>query len=233
MSYAEITYRSRNPIRRRLHDKRFKDARDLLAPKENDKILDYGCGDGHLLELCKTKVKADNLIGYDPVPVMAKDAHNNLKGTSISVYSDLHEIRTKFDKVACLDTIEHLYEDDIHKLMNNLYQLSKKDALILISVPIEIGIPVIFKNLFRLLRKRADDTLNFRDYINTILKKPVPRIQNQIFDGNRYIYSHVGFDHRDFEKVLKKYFNVEQRICMPFPVFGTSLNNSIYYICKK
>src|SRR3954470_24598673 len=72
MSYAELTYRSNNPLKRMVQSNRFHDMLWLIDPAEPVSVLDYGCGDGFFLRLLRDKgVSPDRLIGFEPFSEMA------------------------------------------------------------------------------------------------------------------------------------------------------------------
>ena len=119
LTYQEITYNSKLPIKRWLHQRRFNEAVKLLNLKTSDLLLDYGCGDGHLLKLCLKSIPSQNLYGFEPANNMYEEAVQNV-GKRIKIVQDCKELNKKFTKISCLETCEHLVDDDQKKLLINI-----------------------------------------------------------------------------------------------------------------
>src|SRR4030095_7862212 len=67
MEYADYTRNTTEPLKRIAHGRRYQQVVDLIArPVETDTVLDYGCGDGHLLSYFIGQLSRTNLVGYDP-----------------------------------------------------------------------------------------------------------------------------------------------------------------------
>lgn len=130
-SFYNFTY-SKNP-----HFKKIEfDGRILKTIKmvgKNKKVLDVGCGYGHLTKLIKemgNKVKcietSDNAIKH-------------IKKIGIEVFDmDLStkwgdNIKEKFDVVVCTEVIEHVFDTD--NLLENIYKVLKTGGHIIISTP--------------------------------------------------------------------------------------------------
>lgn len=234
--YKEGTYRSGSFIKRWLHQRRFKEASKILNLKKSDLLLDYGCGDGYLLTLCSKSIPSQNLYGFEPVNEMYKEAIQNV-GKKIKIVQDLKELNNKFTKISCLEVCEHLVDDDLKELFSNIGNLLKPNGRVIISVPIEIGIPAMLKNLFRFFKnKKWYGNLTFKNYIKTILGLTIPRNVSQRLSNVNYINFislHTGFDYRKFELLLNDYFRIQRKYYSPINFFKSVLNNIIYYDCVK
>jgi len=233
-TYQNSTYQSPSFIKRYLHQKRFRDIVDILKLKKFDTFLDYGCGDGYLLKLVSTIINPRNVFGFEPAKSMYKQALENLKEEGIVVASDSNTLPYKeFTRIACLETCEHLCSDELIKLFESIDRLLVKQGKAIFSVPVEIGIPALLKNTFRFMKDRNYDNLNLKNFIKVFLGMPVKRNVNQKLSNVKYIYSHIGFDHRNFESKLSKYFSIESKQYSPVNFLGTFLNNTIFYVCLK
>lgn len=233
-TYGAYTYEDPNLIKRWLHQNRFKKARQLLDLKREDVFLDYGCGDGHLLFLLKNILPAENLFGFEPVKEMLNQAKKNLKQSQIKLFNASKELlNRKFDKISCLDTCEHLKQEDLEILFKNIKFILNREGFFLISVPIETGPAAFFKNIYRFINGKKYDDLNKENFLKAILGLKIQRRAREIENGLDYYFSHVGFNHCQFEKELKKHFYVIRRIAAPLPFFGSFFNNTLYFLCRK
>jgi len=180
-SYAVSTYESPSAIKRWLHKQRFCDAIKILNPQKSDVILDYGCGDGYLLRVVhESGIAQEQLFGYEPAQEMFNQAKVQLN-SGIALFSSLNQIKDqKFTKVICMDTCEHLHEPELNILLNSIRNLLDDNGKVIFSVPIEIGIPAIFKNTFRFIKDRHYDNLTVNNYVKTALTLKVSRKDAQV-----------------------------------------------------
>lgn len=89
---------------------------------KNLKILDYGCAVGFLLDALKEK-KFSNLSGYD------------ISEFCINIFKQNHKLidiekKEDFDFIFFLDVLEHMENNEIEKVLNNL-----KSKFILVRIP--------------------------------------------------------------------------------------------------
>lgn len=109
--------------------------------ESNKKILDIGCGRG---EISKRLLEQGNFV-------VSVDYSNVAIGICCSVLSNIqnstvmkHDISygfdflksDYFDYVILADIVEHLYDEQISILSNNLARITKDDSIIIIDTPI-------------------------------------------------------------------------------------------------
>ncbi len=98
---------------------------------------------------------------------------------------------------------------------------------LIISVPIETGIAGLIKNLIRWMIRQQHAT-KFSDVIKAFLGMRVERIVER-----GYIYSHIGFRFKDFEKILEKEnFKVSKQLTSPFGFLGAFANSQMFYVVE-
>lgn len=105
----------------------------ILNSKENQRILDVGCGDGLFSELIN---KGNTKVGVDFIP----ESESIKKNLNEYYQNDLNEglpaeIKTKekFDYILMLDILEHLY--NYENLIDESKPLLKPDGKMIISLP--------------------------------------------------------------------------------------------------
>lgn len=231
--YQNYTYQSPFALKRWLHQKRFTDAVKFLKLKENETVLDYGCGDGHFLEVAVESHPKELIFGYEPAQDLFDQAKEKLDPRGIAVHKNLDALQSKkFDKIICMETCEHLPKKELQELLSNIKSLLKENGQLVISVPIESGLPALAKNSFRFIKDRHYDNLTIGNYFRTFLGRPVQRRADQALSGLNYIFSHIGFNFKEFEKELVKQFKIKKRYGSPTPGLHWSLNNTLYYVCE-
>lgn len=102
-----------------------------MIPDNMQTILDVGCGNGFLTNVL-AKSNYERLVGFDCSNEALK--HLNTE-TILGNISSLPFEDKSFDLVTCLETIEHLTEDDYLKGITEIQRVAKK--YIIISVPNE------------------------------------------------------------------------------------------------
>lgn len=106
---------------------------DILNVKDNQRILDVGCGDGLFAEHISDK---NYKVGVDFIPESENTKKNFVKFFQYDLNKGLpDELKSeeKFDYILFLDILEHLLDYD--KLLIDAKKFLKKDGKIIISLP--------------------------------------------------------------------------------------------------
>lgn len=107
-----------------------------LDVKENEYVLDCGCGDGLYLTIL-TELSKGILCGFDLDSKGIEKAYVHLKEKKVDFkigdicsmpYSD-----NFFDKIIISEVLEHINDDK--KAVKELYRVLKKNGVLLITVP--------------------------------------------------------------------------------------------------
>jgi 2-polyprenyl-3-methyl-5-hydroxy-6-metoxy-1,4-benzoquinol methylase len=230
MKPAEWTTGNRSVLKRFTHAARFKKAVELVAPRNGDRILDYGCSDGYFLELLNGAGAKIRAYGYDPlwsdykVNKIPTDATRGIRFTDdLSVYDN-----ESFDKIACLEVLEHLEAPSLDEALADFGRLLAESGIAIISVPVEVGPASLLKNCARIILNQAHENTTPATVARSFLGLPVARRG----DGS-YILSHVGFDFRGLEcKFAAMGFDIVNRTFSPFSYLGRFLNSQVFYVLR-
>lgn len=112
----------------------------LIEPGE--KILDIGCGNGHILQ--KVKDKFQELYGIDISPSRLQEAKKKIEEhypSDISKFKFIEENADEhlpfpnnyFDTIICVAVIEHVY--DIFSLVKEMYRVLRPGGYVVAEVP--------------------------------------------------------------------------------------------------
>ncbi len=241
MSYAEITTRDRNPVKRWLQRRRFADAVNALGD-EGDirqrtgfRILDFGAGNGELVrQLTETGPIAASV--YEPTAWMMAEARENLSGCdSVAFVDNVGSIQSsEFDYIFCLEVFEHLPPEETSHAIMEINRLLKPNGTAIVGVPHELFLPALVKGIFRMVRRHgAFDTVP-RNIIRAIMGHQQPaRPISEIAPKIKYHPHHLGFDYRRLEQQLRAHFEIERKWFSPFPVLGILFNSEVYFRVRR
>lgn len=230
MSYSELTVESPSLLKRFSHSKRFEVALELLALECNDEILDYGTGDGFMLKKLLTG-NPQTIVGYEPLESQyqqLKQFVDRHQLGNVTIIDDLNRIEThRFDKICCLEVLEHLTEHNQLIALRNIKSLLKRGGLLVVSVPIEVGMSALLKNVVRLLLGQEHQNATILNIAKSCFGLKIGR------GREAYICSHVGFDYHDLEKVLvSEGYRIKRRRFSPLKGLGGFVNSQIFYVLE-
>jgi predicted TPR repeat methyltransferase len=148
-----------------------------LKLNTEDSILDYGCATGLLLEPLKD-LNFLNTLGFDISEWAIQEAKNKL----LNVTNDINEIiKRSFDLTIVLDVFEHMFDNQIHDLLDNL-----KTKSLLCRIPVSLD----NENDFFLEVSKKD-----RSHVNCKSKKEwIKKIEEYNFTYSRDINNRSIYD---------------------------------------
>jgi len=103
-------YGTRHPLYRRLVDGYFRSLSQLLPESLPARILEVGCGEGHVAGWLSQRASADSLVALDLAPGMLAQAQAQHVSVEFACASalDLPFADRQFDLVLFLEVLEHL-----------------------------------------------------------------------------------------------------------------------------
>tara|TARA_Y100000590_G_scaffold466256_1_gene641011 strand:- start:108 stop:815 length:708 start_codon:yes stop_codon:yes gene_type:complete len=235
MVYKNKTIESNFFLKKFSHLRRFDIAIDLLGFNENDFFLDYGTQDGYLISKIINNLNQPKILfGYEPVSLEFKKLGQKLNTNdknNVFFSSELNLIikkYPKFNKISCLEVLEHMTSFNQDKILKDLSALLENNGKIIISVPIEIGIAGFLKNIIRYFigQKHEDSTL--ANIFKSLFGMKILRQENN------FINSHIGFNYKDLEKLIyKNNFIIYKKVYSPFTFIGPFINSQVFYVLIK
>ena len=136
--HMDDLYSCKNPLVRFVHVGRL-DAIVGQIPKKNGlRILDAGCGEGHLLERLHNKYPDQQYYGADITDVALEQARGRcpfaeLSRTNLMQTGFPDEF---FDVVTCTEVIEHIYE--YAEVIKELKRIIKREGRLIMTFPNEV-----------------------------------------------------------------------------------------------
>ena len=247
--YAQKQLLSRSPLVRWSHGSRFNLARALVAPFAGRRLLDYGCGDGTFLALVQdlfTDALGADVDGNQIADCAARFASVPSLAflTTDRLAAPLHKGR--YDIVVCMEVLEHCPDDVQLQVLEEIREVTAAAGTVVISVPIEIGLPLVAKQSARALIALSGlrEYATRERYSAAELARMAAAGPDTVFrreeyagasrDGRATRYTgHKGFNWRALEKTIAARFAIERRLFSPMPMLGSLLNSQVWFVCRK
>jgi 2-polyprenyl-3-methyl-5-hydroxy-6-metoxy-1,4-benzoquinol methylase len=230
------------------HRQRFRTARTLVAPFAGRPLLDYGCGDGTFLAIVHDLFP--EALGVDAAKDQVADCARRfaqVAGLSFAPPDRLSSAagRGHFGVVVCMEVLEHCPDDSQNRVLDDIAGAAAPQALVLFSVPIEIGPALVAKQsaralvalrglseyasreryrpgeMARMVFARADTAIPREEYV-------VERDEAVM----RYT-GHKGFNWRTLQRSIEKRFALDRRLFSPMPYMGPWLNSQVWFVCRN
>jgi ubiquinone/menaquinone biosynthesis C-methylase UbiE len=237
VNYADITFHDLNPIKRYLQRHRLKDAVRLCRAKTDaNVIVDFGAGNGELCMQLSGEFPAATIYCYEPHQEFLDQARDNLKHIDNIIFcSDPAQLASSSaDILFCLEVFEHLPEKELDLALKQFKRMLAVDGIAVIGVPVETGLPALYKGIFRMLRRFGEFDAQFKQIISAVFGRPVSeRPKVKLLQGGNYHPHHLGFDHRQFRDVMSCNFNVLKISASPFPILGLLVNPEANFLVKR
>ena len=231
IDYADYTRRTTEPLKRIVHVRRYEQVLGLVAaPLANDRVLDYGCGDGHLFSYLIKDFPRERLVGYDPNPKLLAEASSAVsEGAALT--ADVEDLKRRypfgFTLIYCVEVCEHLTDQALAELFENLRALAAPHARIVFGVPIETGLSGFAKALYR--ARKGQSGVSTSVAIQSLFGIKIERDMTDV----QWFGHHTGFQHNRLRIQLEAAgFIVRRSICLPLPVLRSIFNNEIYFLCS-
>lgn len=221
VAYGRQTLDTANPIARYAHRQRHRLSLDRAAAEvpEGGTVLDYGCGEGAFLNALAGARPDLTLLGYDPGSGHVPDRYAPVE--------DMGDVApATVDLLCCFETLEHLYDPEITSFAADAARVLRPRGLLLVSVPIIGGPPLLLKELNRsIMFRRRSDYRPTELLAASFRGRPAARP-----DDIRV--THKGFDHRT---VLAKLdgFLVADSTCSPFSGLPWWLNSQAFSLLRR
>ncbi|HEY9637583.1 MAG TPA: class I SAM-dependent methyltransferase [Coleofasciculaceae cyanobacterium] len=238
MSYSQRILQQGTRLTRLAHRSRFGTILDAIGNVQYTQALDYGCGDGWLLKMAYEHNLVKAGFGVDIEPLMISACQEMFADIPGFEFCQPHQLSQKIspnscDLVICTETLEHVGEPE--SVLEQMLLYSKLGAHLVISVPIEIGPSLLFKQVGRYFANRKGGYGYERYNLNELFSASILWNTNSFPSShslNAPARGHKGFDYRKIDQLLQGKVAIERRVLTPFPWTGHLLNSTIIWICR-
>ena len=116
---------------------RFAKALELAGISGGDSVFDFGSGNCFLAAHIKDICPEARVTAFEPYA--SDEARTRARQSGFELIERAEDLTGQFDRVLCLETLEHVHDDRMDRTLDMLASALKPDGRLVASVPIEIG----------------------------------------------------------------------------------------------
>jgi 2-polyprenyl-3-methyl-5-hydroxy-6-metoxy-1,4-benzoquinol methylase len=244
--YAKKQVHSQSRLISASHRARFALGLRLAQQLGGARVLDHGCGDGTFLALLLDGTHPPTeAVGTEIDAHIVDDcrrrfgAHDALR---FELTTDLErpEHAGQFDTIYCMEVLEHVIDPALE--LDRMWRLLAPGGALLISVPIEIGVPVMVKQVVR----RVAGWRGVGHYPGTAGYTPVEMLRTLVAGDRQHIdrpvyqrpdglpfHDHKGFNWRVLRTRIRERFDLERESTSPVGWLGHQLGTQRWFVARK
>ncbi|MDQ3803833.1 MAG: methyltransferase domain-containing protein [Acidobacteriota bacterium] len=208
------------------------------------RVLDYGCGDGTFLAMLSDGGEMAGAVGAEVCDGIVEDCRRRLGARGISFVRtdelDAAEHAGGFDLVVCMEVLEHVVDEGA--LVERLGRLAAPGGRILISVPVETGLPLVVKQAARRVagwRGIGDypgtSPYTFGELLRGVFagrRQHMARPVHRAGDGAPF-HDHKGFNWVRLRETLAARFRLERTLGSPVAWLPPHLASQVWFVLRK
>lgn len=228
------------------HRRRFQIGLELARPLAGKRILDYGCGDGTFLAmLMADPSRPSAAVGAeldDRLIVECQKrlgARLGLQFVHVSALAAADQ-RGRFDGLFCMEVLEHVVE--VEPLLETFNHLLAPAGRLVVSVPVETGLPLIVKQVARRIagwRGLGDypgtSPYSWRELAASLfagVRQHTRRPVHRHADGAEF-YDHKGFNWMRLREQVARRFELVATTASPLMWLPPGLASQVWIIAQK
>jgi SAM-dependent methyltransferase len=244
--YARQQIHSSDPLIGWSHRRRFRSGLALARPFAGGRVLDYGCGDGTFLRFLQASdVPPALAVGAEIDPRVVIDCQRRFAAFPGVRFVDVAALERadeagSYDAIFCMEVLEHV--TDALPLLADFERLLRPGGTLVISVPIETGLPVLVKQLVRRVAgwRRIGDYPGTSGYslgelVKSVFAASRQHVARPVFqrsDGNAF-HDHKGFNWRVLRATVASRFDLVRTVTSPFNWPGPHLGTQVWFVARR
>jgi SAM-dependent methyltransferase len=244
--YAQKQIFSRSRLIAWSHRGRFAASLRLAREIGGARTLDYGCGDGTFLGLLMNGREAPRIaVGADLSTAIVADCRERFKaqkGLHFVLAEDLERPAHQgaYDTVYCMEVLEHVV--DPAPMLDTFRRLLAPGGTLVISVPIETGLPVVVKQIVRRIAGwrgigHYPGTTGYtpRELLRSVFARSAQHITRPVIttEDGRTFHDHKGFNWRVLRGLVRAEFDLVRESTSPVEWLGPQLGTQRWLIARK
>lgn len=242
--YARHQIHSRDKLVAWSHTRRFKTALTLARDFAGKRLLDYGCGDGTFVALTMMNEAAPALaVGAELLQHHVDDCRTRYQVESRLQFVAINDLdgaghANRYDAVFCMEVLEHVV--DWGPPFDRFTRLLAPDGKLIISVPVETGLPLIIKQAVRRVAGwrqlgyyPGSLPYSFGELAKGIRAGRAQHLTRTVLDkGDGPYHDHHGFNWMRLRERVKQDFVIEDTLASPFSWLGPHLATQAWIVAR-
>jgi SAM-dependent methyltransferase len=244
--YAQKQINSRSRLIAWSHRGRFASGLRLAREIGGVRTLDYGCGDGTFLGLLMNGQPAPRVaVGAELTTAIVADCRERFKaqkGLHFMLIEDLDRSahHGAYDAIYCMEVLEHVI--DPVAMLERFARLLAPGGMLIISVPIETGLPVVVKQVVRRIagwrgvgHYPGTTGYTLGEMLRSIFARSTQHIPRPVItgeDGSTF-HDHKGFNWRVLRALVGADFDLVRESTSPVEWLGPQLGTQRWLIARK
>jgi SAM-dependent methyltransferase len=228
------------------HRRRFQIGMELAQPFAGRRVLDYGCGDGTFLAMLMDSPAAPAAaVGGEIEVDLVADCRGRLGHLPNLQFLLIDELEQAdhagaYDAIFCMEVLEHVVE--IEPILARFDRLLAPSGMILVSVPVETGVPLMVKQVVRRIagwRGLGDypgqSPYTFREFWASMFADSRQHIVRPIHQGEAGVrfHDHKGFNWQVLGRCLAQRFELEKTLTSPLSFLPPQLASQVWFLLRK
>lgn len=229
------------------HRSRFQVALQLAEQFSGKTLLDYGSGDGTFLAMMMNTSNAPmTAVGAEVntrVIADCRERFGQIPHLSFIDVTALEESKHEgaYDGIVCMEVLEHMLDPRV--LLRKFARLLSPSGKLLISVPVETGLPLLVKQSGRRLagwRGIGDypgtTSYTFAELVKSLFASSKrqhidrPMLKHAVGDA---VHDHKGFNWMLLKKELERDFSIERIVGSPLTWLSPHLASQVWFLASK
>jgi SAM-dependent methyltransferase len=182
-------------------------------------------------------------VGAELYPSIVEDCRARFDGCEslqFTLISDLERQAGRYDAIYCMEVFEHV--TDPASLLERFDRLLAPGGCLVISVPIETGLPVIVKQLVRRVAGwrgigHYPGTTGYTpgELVKSVCAGSAQHVHRPTFtrpDGTTF-HDHKGFNWRALRELVRARFDLVREETSPVGWFGPQFGTQRWFVARK
>ena len=210
--------------------RRFDQALNAAQMERNETVLEIGGGTGVFLlslsQVCSdvhfSDISRETPLFSTPKKLVDLAGFSNKKiNYTAADVTELPYCSDTFDAVFILDVLEHITDE--RSAIAEIARVTAEGGTVVVSAPVEIGIPVLVREGYRLLDGNRRDTESLGELWNAFTGNPT------VSNGE----GHRGYNYRQTIRWMREEFNEVSIEYCPWPKLGNLFNPTVIISAEK
>ena len=243
-SYAQKQIFSRDSLVAWSHARRFDTALQLARDFRGRRVLDFGSGDGTFLAMLMMSDDAPaGAVGAELSASAVEDCRLRYRAEPRLAFAQVDELDGadhlhRYDAVFCMEVLEHVV--DWEPVLARLSRLLAPGGTLVISVPVEIGLPVVVKQTARRIagwrgigHYPGTTPYSWRELLSAVFAGPRQHLVRPVFaNADGPTHDHKGFNWKVLHERLKTQFDIDRVLSSPMPMLGPTLGTQVWFVAR-